>query len=352
GRLEDEVVHLPLTAETCKAFEGASWHDPDYLAQRDRDVPHGIWDTLLKRWAFAEGWQGNWEWGWCLECGRQTGKKGSTKPFPRFVQRRSTGTEAEPRYAYEVGKPVVERRAHTALNPTRGTAEFGLLFADELVVPDTIFCLCIRVQGQTQQELNDRIQRIKGWEKDKIRLGGAKSRGHGLIEFTRFARDDEAPKTEPLVDRLRRFDELVKRKANGNLETSRTYFVFTLQAPLILPDQDVYPDWCIRKGRNGDWKRVFLSVAALSDARLEFAQHRFTQVTGWSSLWQLPKPTLRALAAGNVYVFSTTANVSAVEPIAGELEFLGAGLFRPEGFGAINVGDPFHREVTIHGDTA
>jgi hypothetical protein len=40
GRLEDEVFHLPLTAETCKAFEGASWHDPAYLAKQDKEFPH------------------------------------------------------------------------------------------------------------------------------------------------------------------------------------------------------------------------------------------------------------------------------------------------------------------------
>lgn len=196
GRFEDEIVHLPLTAETCKTFEGATWHDLDYLMQRDKAIPHGIWDTLLKRWAFAKGWQGDWEWGWCLECERRTGKKGPTKPFPRFVQRRNTGSEVDPRYSFEVSKALVERRAHTALNPTRGTAEFGLLFADEIVLPDTTFGLRIRVRGQTLQELDERVRDVKRWEGCRFRLGGAKSRGHGLVEVTRIARDDEVPKTE------------------------------------------------------------------------------------------------------------------------------------------------------------
>lgn len=138
---------------------------------------------------------------------------------------------------------------------------------------------------------------------------------------------------------------------NGHdFDDSRFYFALTLQAPLLLPDQDVHPDWCIREDHD-DWKRVFPGVAALSGARLEFIQHRFAQVTGWSSLWQLPKPTLRALAAGGVYLFSTTTGRCDVEPVAEELEFSGAGLFRAEGFGAINVSDPFHREVKRHGNT-
>jgi CRISPR-associated Csx10 family RAMP protein len=150
---------------------------------------------------------------------------------------------------------------------------------------------------------------------------------------------------------LKCFDELVKRMAKGKFEPNRTYFTLALQAPLILPEQDVCPDWCIREGDDGNWKRIFPGIAALPDARLEFVQQRFTQVTGWSSLWQLPKPTLRALTAGSIYVFSTTEQISGVVPTAEELEFSGAGLCRAEGFGAINVSDPFHQEVVNHGDS-
>jgi len=352
GRFDDEVVHLPLTAETCKVFEGASWHDKDYLAQQDKTVPHGVWDTLLARWAVAKDWQDEWEWGWCLECERQTGKKGSTKPFPRFVQRRrKAGAEIEPRYVYEVVKSSVERRAHTALNPTRGTAEHGLLFADELVVPDTLFYLRIRVQGETPQELSEREEFIKNLAHRKLRLGGAKSRAHGLVEVTRIARDDEIPVTESLQERLSLFNKKVHRTAGSTPDVDRFYFTLTLQSPLVLPDQDVHPDWSIVEGDDGDWTLIFPGVAALPCARLEFFQHRFTQMTGWSTLWQLPKPSLRAFAAGSVYVFSTTADLTAIEPVAKEIEFSGAGIFRSEGFGAINISDQFHREVVNDGDS-
>lgn len=353
GRLLDEVVHLPLTAETCKVLPGASWDDPEALRQRDQDVPHGIWDTLLARWAFAAGWPGHRHWGLCRECERQTGRMGAAKPLVLFVQRRRNDFESAPLYGYELIQPAAECRAHTALNPTRGTAEFHLLFADELVLPGTSFYVRVRVQGQTDQERESCAQVIRELIQKPLRLGGAKSRGHGLmLGFL----DEEGPPVEPIPDRLCRFDGLVKRQAVDSgcrLDERRTYFTVTLQAPLLLPDQDVYPEWRLGPSYD-DWKRVFPLLAPapagpLAETHLEFVQHRFTQVTGWSSLWQLPKPALRALAAGSVYLFSTKAGLSEVAPVAADLEFAGAGLRRAEGFGAIYVSDPFHREVQPHG---
>ncbi len=351
GRFEEEVFLLPITAETCKSFEGATWRDSSTLLREGKDIPHGIWDTLLERWAFAKGWQGTWEWGWCQECKRQTGKVGSTKPFSPFAQRRKKGTKTGSHYLYEISKPAVERRAHTALNPTRGTAEFGMLFADELVLPETLFYLRMRIQGQNQDELDKRIQYIREREKCRFRLGGGKSRGYGLVEMIRFARDNESPNVELPIERLSRFDELAKLKAQSGLEKDRVYFTLTLQSPLILPEQNINSDWCIQEGSGGIWRYIFPTIATLADSNLEFIQHRFTQVTGWSSLWQLPKPTLRAVAGGSAYVFSTTASLTIIESIAKELEYTGAGLHRAEGFGAINVSDPYHREVQTHGDS-
>jgi CRISPR-associated Csx10 family RAMP protein len=347
---EDTVVYLPLTAETCKAFPGDVF-EPDSIARKGEDLPHRVWDTLLPRWFFTRRPVLSPPaslWGRCL----WPGCYGSTKPFSRFVQRRSIKSTNPPRYRYQESNPTVERRAHTALNPTRGTAEYGLLFADELVIPGTRFYLCIRLQAETSQELQQRVQHIGDLVQKQFCLGGAKSRGHGLVRGFDFG----IPSPELPANRLERFDKLTKDLArtskDDSFESSRTYFSLTLQSPLLLPDQDVQPDWDVWESDRGVWTGRFPSVATLPGIRLEFLQHRFTQVSGWSSLWQLPKPALRALAAGSVYIFSTTVPTDAVRPIAEELEFSGAGLFRAEGFGSVNVSDPFHREVQSYGDTA
>ncbi|MEW6448335.1 MAG: hypothetical protein AB1426_09640 [Bacillota bacterium] len=49
--IRDEVVCLPLTAESCKAFPG-DWLEPEYQSEEKRD---GIWDTLAQRWLLSKG---------------------------------------------------------------------------------------------------------------------------------------------------------------------------------------------------------------------------------------------------------------------------------------------------------
>ncbi|MEW6574337.1 MAG: RAMP superfamily CRISPR-associated protein [Bacillota bacterium] len=337
-----QVVYLPLTAETCKTFSGSWFLEPD--KNSGKEERHGFWDTLIWRWLVHNR---RWTdfaiplWGCCMKCGE------AAKPASGFVERWLRRADERLEYRYQAGETFAERRTHTAINPARGVAEFGMLFTEDLLLEDTVRYVRVRLQG-TENEVKKRLEDLEKLFEHSFSVGGAKSRGHGKMNAE--LRRDAKPEAEPLGERIERFDELVKKMA-GNLleeeEKKRIYFVITTQSAVVLPDQDVCPDWHIREGDQGGWQSIFPRLTSLRDSRLEFFQHRFTQVTGWSTLWNLPKPALRAIAPGSVYLFSTAAEPADLEAVAAELEFSGGGLFRAEGYGALNVSDPFHREVRL-----
>jgi CRISPR-associated protein Csx10 len=72
-------------------------------------------------------------------------------------------------------------------------------------------------------------------------------------------------------------------------------------------------------------------------------------VSGWQTIWKLPKEVLLASSMGGLYVFAAdTSAPSAMDLLAKALKMLeaqGIGEMREDGYGQITVCDPFHLEV-------
>jgi CRISPR-associated protein Csx10 len=348
---------LPLTAETCKAKPGfCSSSKPS----SEEEPAHGVWDTLLRRWSeapdclifLADNVQPSDS---CPRCGSKPEEYGGyTYYAPNHHD------DLEKCWVYnsleywkeEVGlkgckeikgactdwykrlEAVRERRGHTAISRARGAAQVGMIFSNELIAAGTKFLAPVLIRGPEQevqkaaQMLTDALVGKEHW------LGGGRSRGLGRVRI-KVAEGAQLWEFD-LAKRVRRFNELL----DGG---DRIYFTVTLHSRCLPPLRYGLP-YASKEQLKEDL------FPTLRDYRLEFFLHRFEQISGWSTLWQLPKPVSVAIAAGSVYVFSSA------EPIEGgailmerlrALEEEGIGERREEGFGRVQVCDPFHLEVKV-----
>lgn len=169
-------------------------------------------------------------------------------------------------------------------------------------------------------------------------LGSGRSRGLGEVEVKAWG---EAPTSEPLSERWRKFNEAARR-AGG--DPSTRYFSLTLLSHLVLRDELLRPvldgvtprhfglpeavTWVQYKGSN----RPVLFLNAVT-------------VAGWNAALGLPKPDTVALTRGSVLLAQCPADQESV--VLQQLERLekeGIGERRNEGFGRVAVCYPIHYE--------
>jgi CRISPR-associated protein Csx10 len=168
-----------------------------------------------------------------------------------------------------------------------------------------------------------------------LRLGAAKTRGLGTVEFEIQAAESFA--LPPLEERFGRLQEAwrqIKERPSG-----QKVFTLTLNADAIVLD-DL---WRFRS-------RLDESVLAreVPNAPPFKLQRCFTQtrvVSGWNSAHQLPKEDELAIAKGAAFLYRTEAEQGALLALLRQVEGQGIGERRAEGFGQVIVCHPFHWEV-------
>ena len=326
------------TMATCKAAPGFR------TGHRGEGEGHGVLDTLLHHLAFGEARSRGLEPSKLppAEC---TNCKGALEPFTgRYVRERGG------RY-YGVRRPDTHRMTHVGMNRRRQGAEAGFLFSVQAITEGATFVgemvLPESWDDARVQELKDVLGRI-------THLGGERTYGLGKVKVDV---EEVEELGEDVLSRVSAFNDVLREVwgeyARGGAPEG-TYFSVDLLTPAILSMPDGTLTVQLTKemleemaGELGFTKLPKLEEVGWEDDGGIFRPLMFSSpvvVGGWSDAWGLPKPTSMAADAGSVYVFKTDD----IEGWADALEMIeahGIGDRREEGFGAVRICDPFHREV-------
>jgi CRISPR-associated protein Csx10 len=347
-RILGQPMVLPLTAETCKMAPGfcSTW------TWTDREEPaHGIWDTLLDQYATTRrNGTSTAHRESCPRCGGPTESisgyayRKLFRPHPRsrvvaddrLTELRYEVARPEPyRAQYERMEPSLSRRGHTALSRITGTAEHGMIFSNELHIQQSRFLARVRLSAPDEGTLARKRDTLLKALETPGKVGGGRSRGLGLIRVERAGEEMAVPEI-PIAGRVQALNTLVKERVERS--DDKVYFTITLQSRGF-PGLEAYLPFPSKQALQA------ALFPELDDCELVFYQHRLTQQRGWSTLWNLPKPTWVQVAPGSVYLFRAPAWSQALEAKLQAMEDLGVGDRCIEGFGQVSVCDPFHQEV-------
>lgn len=326
------------TMVTCKAA-------PGFKTERDRkpsEQGHGVFDTLLRHLVFNELRRNGIRQLPPLRC--QT----CNAPLEPFSKRYVN--EGNGRY-HAVPSPRTRRMTHVGINRRRETAEQGFLYSVEVIVEGTQFVGQLTLPDSWDES---RVVEFKKLLESITRLGGEQTYGLGRVEIEVNETDGDE---EDVQTRVTAFNEKLKevwRKYSKSEVPQGDSFTIDLLTPTLLTTPDGTPT--VQLTAEMLKKRAaelgFSGLPAIEQIGYpDDAGRRHplmfsgpTMVAGWSEAWGLPKPPSLAALAGSVYVFHTR-DICAWYDALTEIERNGIGARSEEGFGAVRVCDPYHREV-------
>lgn len=331
------------TMVTCKAAPGfASQSKP-------HDPKHGVFDTVLNQLAFNELRHRGLRTLPPQRCEHKVGENdlcnAPLEPLGKRYVRETSGR-------YRVAPSLRTRRmTHVGINRRRETAEQGLLFSVQAITENTQFIGCMTLPESWDENRVDELKRLL---KSITRIGGEQTYGLGRVEITVKEADDD---DEDVPTCVRAFNAKLKEvwsDCGGKDAPQGDYFTVDLLTPALLTTPDGTPTVQLTAGmlKERAVKLGFSNLPTIEQVccpddagvscPLMFTAP--TTVAGWSDAWGLPKPPVLAAVAGSVYVFRTD-DLSAWHDALTAIEAQGIGARREEGFGAVRVCDPFHREV-------
>lgn len=301
-----QTILLPATARACKR------HGLKHSSS--------LRDVLLDAWANPDGSKK------CPVC---------DEPLDRVGGYLCSLAPAEPL------APRSRLRISTAIERSTGTVAREMLFTQHTLVGQrktqnksepALFRGTVRLADPS---LKDSLETLL---KAPLFLGSGRSRGLGEVEVKTWV---EAPASEPLADRWRKFNEAAQR-AGGDRNVR--YFSLTLLSHLSLRDNLLRPvldgitpqHFGLPDGvtwvRYPDSDRPVLFLSAVT-------------IPGWNAALGLPKPETVALARGSVLLGRCDADQEQdVLSRLGQIEAEGVGERRNEGFGRVAVCYPIHYE--------
>ncbi len=318
---------LPATAIGCKDF-------PGFQIPND-DKKHGIFDSLIERVVSEEAnvmYQPD-----CPNCdGRIEAQSG-------FYEVKN-GSYKEKR----INTRLLTR---VAINRHRKVAEEGLLYHLTAIDP-----VIVKTKKRGSEEIKEakkvvlhgsvRVPSVLvhkvalTLEQNVKRLGGGSSRGLGQVNIT--VEKQKSPK--PVKKRIQEFNEKLDTlwQAYASLPNTNigqyegNYFTINLQSEAILTAED-------------GWQRSMVITARMlqemadcnSEVRLVRSFASYGYAGGWNAAWGLPKETELVTNMGSVFVFHTP-NIGPWISALQQIENIGIGNRREEGFGQILICDPFH----------
>jgi len=339
---------IPRTAQTCKRFGGfLPLRDDD---RDDDDERHGVRDSLFD-WAIfalldkAEQSTTDEERGQIISSLQESHSRFCTccEPLDSFdgFYRWEDGDCA-------IATPKTRLITRTGINRKYGIVEEKILYNREVYEEENSFFGVIQAEDDVAKDLQDFIWN-KGSEENILllltefaRLGTARTRGFGRIEFQMMSVEDVQDRFEAFEERLRLFDKALRDRAKA-FEHPLFYIALTLHAPTILYDELLRYEGIISGER-------LAALAGLSENPFELLYHSASvrRMMNWQELWGLPRKHEYALDAGSVFLFAVTRPLDdTLAHALFTLEEQGIGQRRAEGFGRICISDPFHREGNL-----
>ncbi|MEQ8386141.1 MAG: CRISPR-associated RAMP protein Csx10 [Coleofasciculus sp. A1-SPW-01] len=312
----ERVQVLPATAVSSKTEDG-------FKTQRG----NGVFDTLIDHFC-AE------EYGQLYDpvCPTDGGR---VEPFTGFYSH-----IANRYYREMVSKRLLTR---VGINRRRATAEEQILYSLEVLNESqhktrqpSLYLGAILVGDALA---NDLCQFIND-HREEFRLGGSASRGLGKVEMKAKIVEIKSD----IETRIELFNQQIKARwrdwgifgqPHQELSQDRTYFTLDLQSDAILTEQ-----WQRTMVVSRDMLAQFTSIV---DSSLQFhvSYSSYDYCSGWNTAWGLMKDMALITQKGAVYLFSTMQKEVWLKALA-ELEETGVGERTAEGFGQVQICNPFH----------
>jgi len=245
---------------------------------------------------------------------------------------------------------------HVGINRRRETAEQGLLYSVQAIAEGIQFVGHMTAPDSWDENRVAEFKRLLG---SITHLGGEQTSGLGRVEILVKEVEDDAEDVPTRINQLNAklrevWSEYAATAVDAPTGPEGDYLTIDLLTPALLATPDGTPIVQLtaemlkaRAAELGHANLPDLETVMYVDPAGNERPLIFTApviVTGWSEAWGLPKPTALAAVAGSVFVFHTKDAHPWHEPLA-KMEVYGIGARREEGFGAVRVCDPFHREV-------
>ena len=335
---EQPVKPVPTTARSCKRFSG--FH---FKAEAGNQERHGVMDSLIHWGLFVlsgetkvEILRANMECVYPIEqakCGELL------DAFSGFYRHGEDITE--------VGKSEATTRllTRTGISRETGTVQEGILYNREVLNEGQWFW---GTMSFTNESLYDDFDDFSNNVADKgiLRVGNNLTRGLGKLgvpQFEEVATDDMLS----FKQRISAFNQKFRAQAETHCVTlpHQFYFPITLQSDAIISDSQL----CYQTVLDAHY---LYRIGKLSDITLIYQNANQRQVTGWNSLFGLPKAAEWAISMGSVFLFGYDGTIDdCFYKKLYTLEQTGIGKRKSEGFGQVTVADAFHYEVNEYEST-
>lgn len=340
--LDDEkpVGPIPNTARSCKRFSGFR-----FKLEAGNQERHGVMDSLINWGLFALSNQHKIE---ILNAYKNksctyTNEHGECAElldvFTGFYRRGEDVTE--------IGISEVKTRLLTRAGISRetGAVQEGLLYNREVLNEGQRFWGIMHFADESLYKAFCDFSREVG-DKGILRVGNNLTRGLGKLSVPKFQEFD----TDDIISfkkRVNAFDKKFRTEAQAHCVDlpNGFYFPITLQSDAVL----LNPRLRYQTVLDGDYLH---RVCNLPAGTLIYQNASNRRVSGWNTLFGLPKAAECAISMGSVFLFSYsgTTNDCFYEKLY-QVEQMGIGKRRSEGFGQITVADTFHWEVNEYEST-
>jgi CRISPR-associated protein Csx10 len=345
------VYPMPKTAQSCKRHKG-------FLPIEGEDGDgHGVRDSLVDWTVFKLGDSYSSLNRLAALNANKTCKSQDSEcnepldHFEGYYRRSTINTERLTRTKNET-----RLQTHTGIDRESGTVREGILYNRQVFEEGSKFWGEIRLVDEALvTSFNSFLQEVKGSE--LLRLGTGRTRGMGKVRI-----NVEIKETNTVEDRLtnlkRRVEDLdafthkTITKFGAGAEdiqklSKQFFFALTLHSPVILTDEflryrsriDVealYELFGIAYDKQNEQTNVY-------NLKSVYSNFSYRRVTGWQELWGTPRTNEYAIDTGSVFLFQCDKDKrEKVLDALFNLEELGIGNRRAEGFGRVCVSDPFH----------
>lgn len=275
-------------------------------------------------------------------------------------------------WEYREGQPVLASRrwrrssaTHVGIDRTTYTAAEGMLFSLPIVEPEPAEQEPAALVGwiDATDETAEVLRRLLASCDGIVRIGHARTRGYGRVRLRLNALQPSAVSegATPPTSRLQSWLDFSQRMLSlldMPQLTPDEHFLFTLTLPCgaVLVDQVLrytldpsgMVPWLPPLPRPDPTLRAADHPAVeLGGGRLQcvtaVAQHE--RLRGWNVAHGLPRQDEWAVSRGAVYAYMYTGGAEGLDELArrlAELENMGLGARRNEGFGTVVICDEFH----------
>lgn len=350
----DEIMVLPATAVSSKTNPGF------------KPKGNGVFDTLIDRFC-ADAY--NFPYDPSDPKSLEDKTDARVEPYSGFY---SKTDDSKIQYKYRSHSTSTRFLTRVGINRRRATSEDDILYSIEVLNESfvenpqagfknwhpVVYRSAILVNDtELAQSLENFINQNSGIQNSGIqnsgifRFGGATSRGLGKVEITATVETV----SEDISERINEFNEKVKQRwgryrevfgePQKNLLENRTYFTLDLQADAILAENwrrttVISPQMLCQAVELDDEFSKFSKEEQEDFLKLEVAYSSYNYRSGWNAAWGLMKDIELVTNRGSVYLFSTKQQ-KLIDKLK-ELELKGIGDRTCEGFGKVQICNPFH----------